>query len=285
MSDDTRIFIAEMGTYGPGEIAALCEWCTPDIAVVTAIGEVHLERMGSLDNIERAKREITTRASTVVLNGDDPRLRGWVEPLREQGKTVLTAGTTAANDLFILADDDRWVVNYLGESAAVVPAIRSIHASNVACALTAGVAAGVPLTEMVARISDLTPVANRAVVATAPSGVMVIDDTFNANPISAQASLDTLMALPISGRRVVVTPGLVEMGPRRSTANEEFARAVNNAGAQLIVVGRTNARALVRGAGHALRARRRDDAVAWVRENLGPGDGVLYLNDLPDHYS
>jgi len=93
------------------------------------------------------------------------------------------------------------------------------------------------------------------------------------------------MRLPLSGRRVVVTPGLVEMGSRRISANEEFARAVSDAGAELIVVGRSNARALVRGSRGTRRARRRDDAVAWVRANLGPGDGVLYLNDLPDHYS
>ena len=75
------------------------------------------------------------------------------------------------------------------------------------------------------------------------------------------------------------------MGSRRVSANQEFARAVIDEGAELIVVGRTNARALVRGSRSALRARRRDDAVTWVRANLGHGDGVLYLNDLPDHYS
>ena len=141
------------------------------------------------------------------------------------------------------------------------------------------------MTDLTSRISDISPVANRAVVATAASGVMVIDDTFNANPVSARASLDTLVSLPISGRRVVVTPGLVEMGSRRVSANQVFARAVIDEGAELIVVGRTNARALVRGSRSALRARRRDDAVTWVRANLGQGDGVLYLNDLPDHYS
>ena len=285
MSDDTRIFIAEMGTYGPGEIAALCEWCPPEISVITAIGEVHLERMGSLDNIERAKREITTSASTVVLNGDDARLAGWVAPLRAQGKTVITAGTTPSCDVSVVSHGDEWVISEAGELVAVLPAIRSIHPTNVACALAAGVAVGVAITDLASRVSDIAPVANRAVVATAASGVMVIDDTFNANPVSAQASLDTLMNLPLSGRRVVVTPGLVEMGSRRISANEEFARAVSDAGAELIVVGRSNARALVRGSRGARRARRRDDAVAWVRVNLGPGDGVLYLNDLPDHYS
>ena len=62
LADGTRVFVAEMGTYGPGEIRALCSWCVPEIAIVTAIGPVHLERMKRLEVIEAAKYEITERA-------------------------------------------------------------------------------------------------------------------------------------------------------------------------------------------------------------------------------
>jgi len=94
LADDTRVFIAEMGTYGPGEIAELCSWCPPTIAVVTAIGPVHLERMKNLDVVEQAKYEITESARCVVLNVDDERLAGWVIRLEEQGKKVRTAGSS-----------------------------------------------------------------------------------------------------------------------------------------------------------------------------------------------
>jgi UDP-N-acetylmuramoyl-tripeptide--D-alanyl-D-alanine ligase len=85
LADGTRVFIAEMGTYGPGEIAELCSWCVPEVAIVTAIGPVHLERMKTLDVIEAAKFEVTERASTVVVNVDDARLarcgpRSWRAP-------------------------------------------------------------------------------------------------------------------------------------------------------------------------------------------------------------
>ena len=74
LADGTEVFVAEMGTYGPGEIADLCRWCPPDVAVITAIGPVHLERFRSEDRIVESKSEITGPADAVVLQVDDPRL-------------------------------------------------------------------------------------------------------------------------------------------------------------------------------------------------------------------
>ena len=74
----TDVLIAEMGAYGPGEIAELCRWLPPEVAVITAIGPVHLERFKSLDRTLAAKAEITVGAETVVLNVDDPApRRAW----------------------------------------------------------------------------------------------------------------------------------------------------------------------------------------------------------------
>jgi UDP-N-acetylmuramoyl-tripeptide--D-alanyl-D-alanine ligase len=80
---------------------------------------------------------------------------------------------------------------------------------------------------------------------------------------------------------------MYELGPRQAEANAAFARAAAGVASRIIVVGRTNKAALVRGAGDATEvatAATREQAVAWVRDNLGPGDVVLYVNDQPDHY-
>ncbi len=132
---------------------------------------------------------------------------------------------------------------------------------------------------------NVAPVASRLNVVTAPSGVVVIDDTFNANPVSAITALSVLSSLDLSGRRVVVTPGLVELGAEQYSENLRLAQRVTALPAELVVVGRTNIVALV--AGEDVPPKRfdtRDEAVAWVRSSLAAGDGVLYLNDLPDHY-
>ena len=286
LTDGTRIFIAEMGTYGPGEIAALCEWCEPEIAVVTAIGPVHLERMGSLDVIEAAKFEITERAPIVVLNLDDERLAGWPPRLGAQGKRVRTASAVRTDaDVQVTTVAERWRITIDGVVVAIAPPVVGIHESNIAVAIAVALELGLSASEMISRLAHLTVVANRMVVATAPSGVMVIDDTFNANPAGAASAMSTLAALPIDGRRVVVTPGIIEMGAQQFSANEQLGRNAASMGADLVVVARTNAAALVRGFGAgALRVETRENAVEWVRANLRAGDGVLYLNDLPDQY-
>ena len=281
--DGTRVFIAEMGTYGPGEIAELCAWCPPAISVITAIGPVHLERMKSLDTIESAKFEITTSAAAVVVNVDDERLRHW--PARLAGKTVRTAGSVQPADVQVRVEGDHWVVVIDGESLATIAPIASVQPTNVACAIATALLLGRSATELIARLDAIAPVANRANVVTAASGVVVIDDTFNANPASAAASLRLLADQAVTGRRVVVTPGLIELGPEQYRENRALAAAVRAMGAELVIVQRTNAQALSDGCGAgAMRVRYRDDAVAWVRATLRAGDAVLYLNDLPDHY-
>jgi len=283
LTDGTRVFVAEMGTYGPGEIAELCAWCPPSIAVITAIGPVHLERMGSLDVIESAKFEITEQASTVIVNIDDERLATW--PTRLSGKRVRTAGSRREADVRVVLDGDAWHVDVEGTRVASVPAIASLQATNVACALATALELGLGVNQIASRLASLTPVANRATVVTAPSGVVVIDDTFNANPASAAASLRLLTSLNVPGRRVVVTPGMIELGDEQYGENARFAHRVAEHDVELVVVNKTNAVALRDG--YEAPVRRfdvRDDAVAWVRASLKAGDAVLYLNDLPDHY-
>ncbi|MFZ1062021.1 MAG: UDP-N-acetylmuramoyl-tripeptide--D-alanyl-D-alanine ligase [Acidimicrobiales bacterium] len=286
LADDTRVLIAEMGTYGPGEIAELCSWCPPSIAVVTAIGPVHLERMKSLDVIESAKFEITGPASCVVLNVDDQRLARWVARLELLGKRVRTVGSSSATaSVRVVGHDAHWRVFVDGEDVGSIEQVRGLQPTNVACAIGAALEVGVALGDVVARLRDLMPVANRSQVAVAASGATVIDDTFNANPASARAALSLLASLGLPGRTVVVTPGLIELGPSQFEENCVLAHEIETVGAQLVVVGRTNAKSLCHGyKGTALRFDTREAAVAWVRSSLSGGDGALYLNDLPDHY-
>jgi UDP-N-acetylmuramoyl-tripeptide--D-alanyl-D-alanine ligase len=129
-------------------------------------------------------------------------------------------------------------------------------------------------------------VPNRLASGEAPSGVWVIDDTFNSNPSGARVALAELAARGAGGRRVVVTPGMVELGPLQFAANKAFAEEIARVATDLVIVGHTNRRALRAGSAphRPICVRTRDEAVTWVRATLGPGDAVLYENDLPDHY-
>jgi UDP-N-acetylmuramoyl-tripeptide--D-alanyl-D-alanine ligase len=287
LAEGTEVFVAEMGTYGPGEIAAMCAWCPPEIAVLTTIGPVHLERMGSLDKILENKAEITESASTVVLNVDDERLARLAERLAPTVRVLRCSAVDAGADVAVLGAPGPATVVVNGRMvAAGIELASGVQPTNLACAIAVGTVLGVPDEAIAARLRTMEPVANRQNVVVAPSGILVIDDTFNANPAGAAAALVALAAADATRRRVVVTPGMVELGREQARANAAFATAATGVATDLVVVGRTNRRALLRG-GAALApitVNNRHEAVQWVRTHLGIGDAVLYENDLPDHY-
>jgi UDP-N-acetylmuramoyl-tripeptide--D-alanyl-D-alanine ligase len=285
----TEVFVAEMGTYGKGEIAELCSWCPPSIAVITAIGPVHLERFKTEDAIVAAKAEITRTAQTVVLNVDDPHLSALADRLAAAGTTsvVRCSAVDPAADVCVEAVKGVATVHVGGTvvgSEIVLPG--SVQPTNLACALAVAFALGVPQDVAIGRISGLPTVPNRLASGQAHSGVWVIDDTFNSNPSGARVALAELAARGGGGRRVVVTPGMVELGPIQFEANKAFGEEIACSATDLVIVGHTNRRALRAGSSplRPIYVRTRDEAVTWVRTHLGPGDAVLYENDLPDHY-
>jgi UDP-N-acetylmuramoyl-tripeptide--D-alanyl-D-alanine ligase len=176
------------------------------------------------------------------------------------------------------------------------------HSSNLAVAVAVALALGVDREDIGGRLATLPSVDHRLQAARSESGVSILDDTYNANPAGAAEALEALVAQApgapgpdgLTGRpprRVVVTPGMVELGSRQYEENKRFGAVVAAVADDLIVVGRTNRRALVAGAvsdpGAGVTVTlvdHRDHAVSWVRQHLGPGDAVLYENDLPDHY-
>jgi UDP-N-acetylmuramoyl-tripeptide--D-alanyl-D-alanine ligase len=299
----TEVFVAEMGTYGPGEIAAMVGWVKPQVAIISAIGPVHLERMGTLERIVETKSEILTGAETVILNVDHPLLDDLAGRV---GATLWRVGTDQArDDLDVLvtlidgegsydtvgetpggdptADHRQLVVTVRGDELARFPA-GPLQPSNVACAVAAALAVGAAPKSIAQALPRLDPPPNRAVPLVSEDGVTVIDDTFNSNPAGAAAAFATLQRLAHGGRHVVVTPGMVELGRSQFEANRTFAHAVAAAGADLVAVGWTNREALVDGHPRAELVADHFAARAWVRANLGPGDAVLWENDLPDHY-
>lgn len=290
----TEVLVAEMGTYGPGEIAALCTWMTPEIAVITAIGPAHLERFKSLDRTLQAKAEITERARVSVLNVDDERLAGLAERLEARGKRVVRAsGCDPEADVAVLAVPDGIELRVSGRRlgmAMMGASERPTSLSNAACAVGVALELGVDAEMLMPRLATLPLPANRLQRYVAEGGYVVLDDTFNSNPAGARLALARLQLEAPEGRRVLVTPGMVELGSTQAEENAAFAEAASAVVSDVVVVARTNRRALSEGtrrrpagAGVVL-VDRLDEAVAWVRGQLGPGDAVLYENDLPDHF-
>lgn len=272
LTPGTEVFVAEMGTYGPGEIAELCEWIPPKVAAMIAIGPVHLERFRTLENIVASKAEILDRAEVGVICVDHPLL---AQLAKERGETMEVVEVSAANG-----------VSVAGRRITDLP--EGAFGANVAVALGICSALGLALDEVIPRLADLPTTEHRRSVSSAASGFAIVDDTFNSNPEGARAALATLTGLSADGATAVVTPGMVELGPVQFEENRAFAANVAEQVDHLVIVGKTNRRALLEGSANGKASvtvvDSRDDAVAWVRAHLGPGDAVLYENDLPDHY-
>ncbi len=287
LTPGTEIFVAEMGTYGPGEIAELCSWIPPSVSVMTAIGPVHLERMGSEEAIVEAKREILAGDAVGVINVDHPLLAELAQTERSQGRTVITC-STRRRDAEVFVDPETGSVSVADRRIGAIDP-GSVHPGNAACSVGAIIGLGLDPEKVADRLPSIPVAPHRQTVTSSERGFQIIDDTFNANPAGAARALRLLAAANAAGRRVVVTPGMVELGSRQAAANAAFARDAVAVADHLIVVGRTNRRALLDGVGgttsaQVIVAATRDEAVEWVRTNLGTGDVVLYENDLPDHY-
>jgi UDP-N-acetylmuramoyl-tripeptide--D-alanyl-D-alanine ligase len=272
LTADTEVFVAEMGTFGPGEIAELCRWIPPKVAAIVSIGPVHLERFRSLENIVRSKSEIFDRASIGVICTDHPLLA----ELAEQRRGTMQLIVVSARDGIVIGDD------------RIMAVPRGVFGVNLAVALGICRALGIDQDEVISRVSTLPTSEHRQSISTGAAGFTIIDDTFNSNPAGASSALDLLTEVGAGGRSAVVTPGMVELGPAQDEQNRAFAQEAAAMVDHFVVVGKTNRRALTEGSANRKASvtvvDSRDEAVAWARANLGPGDAVLYENDLPDHY-
>jgi UDP-N-acetylmuramoyl-tripeptide--D-alanyl-D-alanine ligase len=278
----TEVFVAEMGTYGPGEIEEITRWMPPDLAAMVAIGPVHLERFKTEERIVAAKSEILDRARVGIISVDHPLLARLAEE-RAGTMDVITVSGDGKPARVTVGND---VITIDGEVVGEAP--PEVFAVNLAAAIGIGLALGVETADLTARVGGLPRPEHRQTVSTSERGFTVIDDTFNSNPAGARTALGLLERAGDGGRKVVVTPGMVELGTRQHEANASFAADSATRADELVIVGRTNRGALLEGSGKGPASvtvvSSRQEAVEWVREHLGPGDAVLYENDLPDHY-
>lgn len=282
LTPGTEVFVAEMGTYGPGEIAALCEWVRPDIAAIVAIAPVHLERFKSEERIVAAKSEILDGAAIGVLGIDHPLLANLAEAKSDTLELItVSTGTSEAK---VKVEDGSLAVD--GRHVARVP--DGAFALNLGVAVGISIALGMHPEQIVPRLGDLPRPEHRQTVTTSERGFSVIDDTYNSNPVGARKGLETLVELGAGGRKVLVTPGMVELGSQQTAENLAFGASASMVVDDIVIVGMTNRAALVEGSGRGDASvtvvASREAAVDWVRDHLGSGDAVLYENDLPDHY-
>jgi len=297
-------FIAEMGAYVEGEIRDICKLVKPTISIVTAVGPQHLERFGSIDTIAKAKYEIIEALppdGVGVFNWDNH----YVRSMYERGYPNTRIGVSWENadhatQLRILAKNVTFTPEGLAfdvvdtqtnEQQHFRTAIIGYHnVTNILLAAAVARHLDIPLSEIAMRVATLQPAEHRLQRRTLPGGITVIDDAYSANPVGAKNALDVL-ALYQEGRRVLITPGMVELGSIQDQENQKLGRYAATICTDIILVGTEQTIPLQKGIhetnfspAHLHVFDTRDDAIEWFHRELKTGDTVLFLNDLPDTY-
>ena len=294
-----RYFVVEMGAYGIGSIRRLCALTPPDLGIVTAIGKAHYERFKTLDAVAHAKFELAEAArdngGTVVAAADTLAFAWPREFVARHRDIVVTVGGEAGADLAIeaLTQEPAGVcaaIRWRGQAYELRAPLYGLHqAHNIALAFAAAASLGVPADDIVTSLKSTPQIAHRLEVKRQPDGSVMIDDAYNSNPVgfaSALALLDTLR--PRDGRRILVTPGMVELGSEHDAEHDRIGRLAAAHADILVAVAPHRVAPLA--AAFADAAPERDivacatfaEARAWLDRNLQARDIVLIENDLPD---
>jgi UDP-N-acetylmuramoyl-tripeptide--D-alanyl-D-alanine ligase len=296
----TEVFIVEMGAKQAGDIAEICELVHPSVGIITAVGEQHLESFKTVENIQRTKFELTDALpadGTAILNDDFPYIASRAVDNVERVFRYTSSPSTPADyritDVHYGADETTFAIeNPDGtRTAPFTTHLVGIHnLSNILAGYIAGLSLGMTESEMRYAIASIEQVEHRLSIRRTPGGVTIIDDAFNSNPHGAAMALDVLAGFT-TGRRIVVTPGMIELGDRQVELNRELGRQMASACDIAVVVGEYNREAIVAGLGDGgfpaeeiYTARNFDDASQHVAGILVAGDAVLYENDLPDTF-
>jgi UDP-N-acetylmuramoyl-tripeptide--D-alanyl-D-alanine ligase len=297
---DHQSFVVEMGAYREGDVAELCELVHPTIGVLTAIGPAHLERFGSLDVTERAKGELAAAlppTGVFITRADDERCRR-VAQTRTSAQVRLFSPAPHpdahvwAEGIEIVSGRTQFTLRHGDEAVAVRARLLGTHnVANLVAAAAVGFASGLTANQVARALGRVQPPAHRlAPIVNAAAGIVVIDDSYNANPTGAAAALEVLRNHPAE-RRILITPGMVELGDEAQAANRELGRLAAEV-CDICLLSGPNAADVRSG---LLDGGFPEDRIVVTPD--GPsahkklteisrrGDVILFENDLPDVYA
>jgi UDP-N-acetylmuramoyl-tripeptide--D-alanyl-D-alanine ligase len=282
--------VLEMSMYTVGEIARLAEIARPEVGIVLAVHPTHLERAGSIERIAQAKAELPAALPSdglAVLNADDPRVAAMAGATAAPARTfgLSNAADVRAADIVShgLAGTEFTIVAPWGSRRvrSASPGRHLVH--HALAAVTVAEHLGVPLPEIEAALAAGSHAEHRMAILEAASGAILVDDTYNASPVSVGAALEFLAETPVPAgrRRLAVLGDMLELGPEE----EKLHRAVGErAGRELdglVAVGERGrwiadaARAV--GLGRVSWSEDAEEAAAVVERDLAPGAGDLVL--------
>ena len=291
-----RVFVAEMGARHVGDIKEMCRLVHPMIGILTSVGPQHLDTFKTVERVAKTKYELIDALpedGLAVFADDGDIVRGlWQKTTLDKMLSGLDA-----------AADDVWAENIAvsGEGSTFdlctreqrIPCrtalLGELNIRNILVCACVGLKLGMTAEEIARGIGKIQPIEHRLQLMANPGGMTVIDDAFNSNIRGAEQAFRVLRDMP--GQRILVTPGMVELGSREEEMNRAFGRVAADCCDLAILIGEKRSEAIAAGlkdggfpAEKILVVNSLDEATAELRGRVKAGDTVLFENDLPDNY-
>lgn len=314
LEDNHRYLVVEMGAYGPGSIERLCALTPPNMGIITSIGHAHYERFKSLDTVARTKFELADavleKDGKVIIHERTLRF-SYPNSLRNNHPhNFLVCGEPASPDpkknkeTSYIQDGDLLItkIQQMPEGLAVdltynskaynlkFPLYGIHHGHNAALAFAAALELGIPAENIVTALKSLPQIEHRLEVRKQPDGTLLIDDAFNSNPVGFNSALGLLSAISKTGRKILITPGMVELGVAHDEAHEKIGKYAGEICDIALVISGQRIPTFIEGfkAGGSEKTLLEMDSFSaaqdWLQENKKEGDVILIENDLPDMY-
>lgn len=299
MDKFTEIFIAEMGAYVKGEIAGLCRLVKPKYGILTTIGTAHMESFGSQENIQKGKFELIESLPSDgfgVLNGDDSlqvsyKLKNnvriiWVgienKDVDVHASNIKCSNKGTSFDVEFKGDKKKYHFQ--------TKLLGNHNVYNILEAIACGKEFGIDIDDLIKAVEGVRPVEHRLELKKLGDFYM-IDDAYNSNPVGAKRAVEVLNMMP--GLKVVVTPGMIELGEKEDEYNKTFGEQISEVADYVVLIGEKKTKPIKEGL--LEKGFDKDKIIVFndVRDaypfigDLARKDEVyaLFENDLPDTYN
>ena len=297
LDSNDQVLITEMGARYVGDIKELCDIVKPNIGVITGIGNQHLLTFKTKENLVKTKFELAdylkANDGKLFINGDNEELcllskqyenKVINYPFKEKSKLH-------AKDLVYTKNGVEFTIVYKTKEYRTSAALLGEHnVSNIMLCVHICVEMGLTIEEIIKGIEKLIPSPHRLAIIPSSESRIIIDDAYNGSVEGAKAALEVLSSY--STKKVVITPGLVELGKEQYSSNKEFGKLMATKADFVIINGSTNYQSVYDGLieggmkeENIFHSGGLKQAVAILSEITDPGDVVLFENDLPDNYN
>lgn len=230
METNTEVLVVEMGMDRPGQLTFLSNLVEPDVAVITMIGEAHIEFFGTRDKIADAKMEITSglkEDGLLIINGDEPLLTSRAADFEPRTFGLAKTNYLYPEKVVLTKDHSEFQVNRWPDVTFTVPMLGEFNVMNALAALLVGRHYHVHPEKMAQALAHFQPTENRTQWLKGDAGEMILSDVYNANPTATKEVLRSFVKVPTTGRHIIVLGDMLELGERAPELHADLASEID----------------------------------------------------------